>query len=106
MNESQPSTRRERQCRQTDQRGNPCSKSQILRDDAEQPFSRTRWGKDTPYSTPVIRPGWQCEDGHFDEPTPDEVLFEACRLLLELDRKTSEMLDRFEFRSNRLRTKG
>ena len=71
MSESQASTRRERECKQTDQRGDLCSGLQILRDDAEQPFSRARFmGENELYSTAIRRPGWECENGHFDEPEP------------------------------------
>jgi hypothetical protein len=58
----------QRKCNHTDQREDPCSGTQILRNDAEQPFSRARYmGKNDAYSIPVKRRGWQCENGHFDE---------------------------------------
>jgi hypothetical protein len=98
MSESQASTYRERQCQQTDEQDNQCPELQLLRPDAEQPFTRVRRGNKSPYLTPIKRLGWICRKGHFDEPTPEEVLCEACRLLLECDRETSEILGSFEFR--------
>jgi hypothetical protein len=92
MSESQASTHRERQCMETDQQCNPCPELQILRPDAEQPFTRVGRGKNSPYLTPVKRLGWICSNGHFDEPTPDEVLREGCRALLRFHRETSVLL--------------
>jgi hypothetical protein len=58
-----------RKCEHSNQRGDKCSGIQILREDAEQPFSRARYmGQNEVYSIPVKRLGWQCENGHFDEP--------------------------------------
>jgi hypothetical protein len=69
-----------RKCKQTDQRGDECLGYQILRDDAEEPFSRARYlGQNEACSTPVKRRGWQCENGHFDE----------AETLAELDRSVT-----------------
>jgi hypothetical protein len=93
-------SQRERECPHLNDDGIRCSGKQSFRMDAGEAHAYAGFARRGEYPKLLPRhPGWECATcGKLDQPTPEEVLYEACQLLRESDLELTELLRRFEFR--------